>query len=220
MDNELMKLKQQHFESYKQAILENINNNTIALVDDDIVSLIGTPPLDSMDFIKNKFLELAKKNNVVLSTEKLSKILFEYRKSLLSCCDKIKMKRLNFLSAKVNKYQFSLENEIITFYKKDFIVLNKEIRKILKEQLLFSFEKYILEKNTYVFDSDVSDNISEKIFLDIAKYMRGPFQKQLLENFDIKVLVKDTTLINIVKEQSERYLFTLNNSRLLNEFDD
>lgn len=220
MDNELMKLKQQHFESYKQAILENINNNTIALVDDDIVSLIGTPPLDSMDFIKNKFLELAKKNNVVLNTEKLSKILFEYRKSLLSCCDKIKMKRLNFLRAKVNKYQFSLENEIITFYKKDFIVLNKEIRKILKEQLLFSFEKYILEKNTYVFDSDVSDNISEKIFLDIAKYMRGPFQKQLLENFDIKVLVKDTTLINIVKEQSERYLFTLNNSRLLNEFDD
>jgi hypothetical protein len=31
---------------------------------------------------------------------------------------------------------------------------------------------------------------------------------------DIKILVKDTTLINGVKEQSERYIFTLENSRL------
>ena len=41
--------------------------------------------------------------------------------------------------------------------------------------------------------------------------------KQLLENIDIKILVKDTTLINSSKEQAERYLFTINNSRL---FDD
>ena len=41
----------------------------------------------------------------------------------------------------------------------------------------------------------------------------------MLENIDIKILVKDTTLINGAKEQAERYLFTLNNSRLLNDLD-
>ena len=30
-------------------------------------------------------------------------------------------------------------------------------------------------------------------------------------------MVKDTTLINIIREQGERYLFTLNNSRILND---
>ena len=37
---------------------------------------------------------------------------------------------------------------------------------------------------------------------------------QLLENIDFKILVKDTILINSFKEQSDRYLFTLENSRI------
>ena len=41
--------------------------------------------------------------------------------------------------------------------------------------------------------------------------------RQLFENIDIKILIKDTTLINIVKEQTERYLFTLNNSRIFSD---
>ena len=40
-----------------------------------------------------------------------------------------------------------------------------------------------------------------------------------MDSFDIKFLVKDTTLMNSVKEQGDRYLFTLKNSRLLNDFD-
>ena len=42
------------------------------------------------------------------------------------------------------------------------------------------------------------------------------YQKQILDNFDNKMLVKDNILINSVKESGERYLFTINNSRLLN----
>ena len=55
------KMRQQHFESYKQALLGIIKNNTTVLVDDDIMSLIGTPPLDSMDLIKNKILDNVRK---------------------------------------------------------------------------------------------------------------------------------------------------------------
>ena len=36
----------------------------------------------------------------------------------------------------------------------------------------------------------------------------------------MKILVKDTTLINTVKETTDRYLFTLSNSRLLNDDND
>ena len=38
----------------------------------------------------------------------------------------------------------------------------------------------------------------------------------MAENIDFKILVKDTTLINGLKEQAERYVFTKNNSRLFN----
>ena len=34
------------------------------------------------------------------------------------------------------------------------------------------------------------------------------------DNIDFKMLVKDTTLVNGTKEHGERYLFTLNNSRI------
>ena len=61
------------------------------------------------------------------------------------------------------------------------------------------------------------DRSMKKIVDDITKFVNGTYQRQLLENSDIKILVKDTTLINGVKEQSERYLFTLENSRLFNE---
>ena len=45
---------EQHITSYKNAIIEIIKNNTNSLVDDDIMSLIRKPPLDSMDLIQSK----------------------------------------------------------------------------------------------------------------------------------------------------------------------
>ena len=39
----------------------------------------------------------------------------------------------------------------------------------------------------------------------------------MIENVDIKILIKDTTLMNLVKEQTERYLFTISNSRLFKD---
>ena len=53
MQEEKEKIKLQHIESYKKAIIETIKNNTNSLIDDDIMSLIKKPPLDSMDQITN-----------------------------------------------------------------------------------------------------------------------------------------------------------------------
>ena len=70
-----------------------------------------------------------------------------------------------------------------------------------------------------IFLDNIEESTKSKVIEDITKYIKGNYQKQLLENFDIKIMVKDTTLMNGTKEQGERYLFALNNSRLLNEID-
>lgn len=215
-ENELKKFRMQHEKNYRQAILDNIKNNTNVLVDQDIVSLLRKPPLDSMDLIKTKFLDLAKKNKIVLDTNELSKLLDNYRKYLLKCCDEIKNIRICELSSKVEKVELKKDNDIIRINKKDFVNINKKIKNILKNKLNDGYDTYILKKIDSVFLDDVNDEDKKIVIDNVSKYIKGTYYKQLMNNFDIKILVKDVTLINGTKEQGERYLFTLNNSRLLN----
>ena len=216
-DETIKKLKEQHIESYKNAILENIKNNTNVLVDEDIMSLTRKPPLDSMDLIKSKFLDLAKKNKIILNIEQLDIILDAYRIKNEKCFEKIKEIRIDELSNKVKSLEILKDSEVIKINKKDFISVNKEIKKLIKNQLKESFENEVLKKMENIFINDNNEDIRSKIVSEVSKYVKGSYQKQLLDNIDFKILVKDTTLINGTKEQSERYLFTLNNSRLLND---
>lgn len=216
-DETIKKLREQHIDNYKNAILENIKNNTNVLVDEDIMSLMRKPPLDSMDLIKSKFLELAKKNKIILNTDELDNILENYRKYNKKCFVKIKEIRFTELSNKISKTMFEKSNDLIKINKKDFINVNKQIKNLIKEQLKESFEENISKNINKVFLEETVEEIKNKIIVEISNYVNGSYQKQLLESIDIKILVKDTTLINGTKEQSERYLFTLNNSRLLND---
>lgn len=215
---EIHELLKQHESNYRKAILDNIQNNTLVLVDQDIMSLLKKPPLDSMDLIRVKFLDLAKKNKIVLNTEQLSILLEEYRNYLMSCCEEIKNIRILELSNKVEKTVLKKDHDIIKINKKDFVSINKKIKNLLKDKLLEGYQVCILEKIDSIYIDSVDSTIKDKIIDDLSKYMKS-YQKQLLESFDIKIMVKDTTLMNGTKEQGERYLFTLNNSRLLNDFD-
>ena len=216
-DDELKKFREQHKNNYKNALLENIKNNTDVLVDQDITSLLKKPPLDSMDLIKSKFLDLAKSNKIVLNTEKLTDMIDKYHEYMLTCCDEIKKIRYDSLSSKVEKTTLEKKNETIKLLKKDFNVINKEINKLIKEKLEIGFKEYIDNKIDGIFPDKLDDSINNKIKESISKYVKGSYQRQLLDSFDMKILVKDTTLSNSVNEQSTRYLFTLNNSRLLND---
>ena len=204
------KMRQQHFESYKQALLENIKNNTTVLVDDDIMSLIRKPPLDSMDLIQSKFLSMAKKNKIVLNSEELNEKIDKYRKDILKLSKELKEIRINELSDKVNAVKLK-DNEIIKINKKDFNAINKIIKKTIKEQVIKSLEEEILAKIEQIFPKNVDSSLKEKIIKDMTKYLKKNYLNQLLENIDIKILVKDTTLINSTKELAERYIFSLNN---------
>lgn len=208
-------LKQQHIKTYKNAIIENIKNNTKSLVNDDINSLIAKPPLDSMDSIKNKFLSVAKKDKIVLNTEELSKILDDYRKCLNKVLSEIEKERIGVLSKKVEEYSFDSSDDVVVFYKKDFININKFIKKNVKDQLASALE-IVNKKIDKVFSKDVEDSVKDKFTQEVVKYLKSNYQKQLLDSLDIKILVKDTTLINGIKESTDHYVFTLNNSKLLN----
>lgn len=221
MDEEMkLEFKKQHIETYKNAVRENILNNTNVLVDEDIMSLLKKPPLDSMDFIKSKFLDLAKKNKIVLNTEELSKILDNYRKYLLKCLSDIKKVRIDSLTEIIGKVDFSKDSDVIKVKRGDFNNINKEIKKSINTYLSDGLEKQILKNINNVFKSDVEETAKNKIITDITKYIKGAYHKQLIDNLDMKILVKDTTLINTVKETTDRYLFTLSNSRLLNDDND
>lgn len=213
-EDTIKKLKEQHFNNYKNSVLDVLEYNTNILVNEDIKSLISKPPLDSMDVLKNKFLDLSKKNNLILNDTELSKLINDYRKDLSKCLDRIKDMRIKKLSKKVDSYKEN-DKELLCFYKKDFNTLDKELKKILKTQLVDSYEKIILKNINKVFDKNVDEEIRNKIIEDIEKFINKNYHKQVLESFDIKILVKDTILINSVNEQNERYLFTLNNSRIL-----
>ena len=218
MDSEdLKQLRKQHIDSYRNAIIENIKNNTNVLVDDDIMSLIKKPPLDSMDYIKTKFLDLAKKNKIVLNTEDLSEIISKYRDGLIKSCEKIKKIRVDGLIKVVDGFDLKNNKDVIKINKKNFVSINKEIKQYFKYNMLDLNKIFNSKLINTIFKDDIDTDIKNKFIEDILKYMKGSYQKQLLENIDIKILVKDTTLINITKEHSDRFLFTMNNSRLFND---
>lgn len=214
MQENIEQLKIQQFNTYKSAIIETIKNNTNVLTNEDLMSLLKKPPLDSMDSIKSRFLGLAKKNKIILNTESLSMILDSYREDLVKCVPKITKRRNDYLLSIVQKYNES--GSIIKLLKKDFNALNKDIRKLFKDNLDKS-NTSLIDKFDTVFSNDIEDNVKEKIVNDVSKFVKGSYERQLLENVDIKILVKDTTLINLVKEQTERHLFTLENSHLFKD---
>ena len=196
MEDTLKKFKEQHLENYKSAILEIITNNTNVLVDEDIMSLIKKPPLDSMDVIKSKFLDVAKKNKVVLDTESLDKMMNKYRVGLTKSCEDVRKLRLDFLVSIVNNYKFDKENDVVKIRKKDLEIINKKIKKLLKEHLKDNVDVEIINKIKSIFNSVEDELKLKKIYDDIFKVVNGSYQRQLLESVDIKILVKDTTLIN------------------------
>lgn len=217
MNETVEELKKNHINNYKNALFENVKNNTNVLVDEDIMSLLKKPPLDSMDIIKSKFLDLAKKNKIVLNTENLNYIMDKYREDLIKVCRELKKIRVDSLNVKIEEFKVEKDSDVFKLAKKDFISINKDIKKLVKEQVNKYLEKDILKKADCLFLDDACLDVRNKIILEVTKFVNGSYQRQLLESIDFKVLVKDTILINGIKEQNERYLFTLNNSRIFSD---
>ena len=207
MENDLLK---QHKEIYLNAIKEIIKNNTEMLVNDDLYPLFSAPPLEIMDTLKQKFLTLAKNYNLILDNNKVEERLQIYRKQMLQEIDIIGKFRCQELESKLNKLE-SNDDSTFKLLKKDLNELDKKIRKKCKEKMIDTGKEVIINEISNLF---TNDEIPEKISTEIIKFITVLYPKQVLEMIDMKILVKDTILINSVKEQTERFIFTTENSHL------
>jgi len=211
LNEDIEKLKEEHFNTYKNAVIANIENNSTILVKEDLYSLINKPPLDSMDLLKNKLIALAKKNRIVIDNNNLDKILDDYRKKVIKEFDGFIKTRTTFYTNLVTNIKRENDSTTIKILKKDLSNYNKKMKKDIKKIIEDNTDSLIIKKAVNIFKID-----DPKINSDLNKFINKTYLKQLLENVDIKILVKDATLINSIKEQTERYQFTLNNSHLFN----
>ena len=201
MEMEVKQFKKQHFENYKNAIIENIKKNTNTLVDEDIMSLLKKPPLEAMDLIKSKFLDIAKKEKIVLNIEILDKMMEDYRNVVVKCLSEVKDNREKILIKKVEDFKYEKETNVFKLSKKDFNDVNKLNKTVIKNTVKKAINSEIVGKIDELFlDKEVN---TQKIKEEITKYLSGSYQRQLIENIEFKIIVKDTTLINGIKEQAE-----------------
>lgn len=219
MVEEVEKIKQEHLNNYKEAAKEIVRNNNKSLFIDDINQLLQKPPLDSMDLIKSKLLSLTKKYHVILDTEKTEKMLEKYRKNLKKGFHPIGTIREEALINVVDEFIPVKKLDTIKITKKTLNEINKQIKKESKIVIENSVENDILKQvhKCFLSNNEISDDIKNKIKDEFSKYMTKKYPKQLLENIELKIFVKDTTLINGIKEQGDRYLFTNNNSYIFKE---
>ena len=209
--------KKKHIENYKNAVTEILKNNTTALFEDDILSLLKKPPLDSMDIIRCKFLELAKKHKTIIQTEMLDKILNDYRQKVITFIPSWKKIRIEDLKKIIVSFSPKKETDIIKFNKKDFVPINRKLKKKIKSDVADTIDKKIVKNVNQLFTNDIDEKEANTFASEMIKFVQSAYLKQLLESVDFKVIVKDTTLINGVREQGEHFLFTKMNSYLLNE---
>ncbi len=212
MSNRIEEYQKVHKENYIKVIQELIKNNTSAFIHDDMFPLFDKPPLDSMDMIRNKLLSLAKEYKVVLQTENLIKMMDHYQKAMKEEIKIIGKYREKNLLQYLNNFIAGREQNI-KILKKDLVILDKQIQKSFKEILQKNCQFYLIEKIDSLFNSRDQAKM-EEILKKMKDFLNKKYLKQLLDSLDIKMLVKDTTLLNGIKEQTNRYLFTLENSHL------
>ena len=216
-EDSIEKFREKHFENYKNAVMETLKNNTKVLFEDDIYSLLQRPPLDSMDIIKCKFLDLSKRHKVIIKADSLDRILDGYRQSVILFLPLWEKIRIEVLSKIIINFVQKKETDIIKLNKKDFVPLNRMLKKQMKQDITETISKRIVKCVNQLFTSDTDDKLKEKLSNEMKKFVQTNYLKQLLESMDFKIIVKDTTLINGVREQGERFIFTRMNSYLLNE---
>lgn len=208
MDLEIL---EQHKQIYIGATKELIINNTKALIEDDLLLIFTTPPLETMDTIKQRFLSLAKNHQLILDTVQLDKFLTNYRTYLKEQLLNIADLRNKNLIEKLEQFDYNHPELIVKEAKKELVKLDKIIKKEIKGYMVTANETYLL--NDLLVLITVEEN-TDDFKKEITKFLQNTYIKQILETIDIKLLVKDTTLINGLKEQIERFIFTTKNSHL------
>jgi len=220
MEKRASDYKLQHLNSYKHAILELIQNNTNRFVQDDVIPLFSRPPLDSMDVIKVKFLSLAKEHQFILDTEVLEKLLDQYRSHMLKQIESLADMRKEEYQNIVSSFQDEKKNATIHLSSKKVKEVSKEFIHDFQKMLETSVKDLLLSKCSSCISKTKSSSISsleETVYQECRLFFEEKYVKQMISTLSLKLSFRDHVLINAIKEQTDRYLFTKKNSYLLKE---
>lgn len=199
----------QHKQILMIAGVELATNNTISLIEDDIINGVIEVPLEAMDTVKQRVLNIAKHNNLILNSDKFNEVLISYKEELKKEFRNIFKKRIKLIEDNYSKINDDKPMELVKNLKKELVKFNKEAKKEEK-QIITSLVKEKIISNLDLIVKD--DNTTFK--KDATKFLQTTYVKQILETVDMKILVKDTILLNSLKEQIERFVFTMENSHL------
>ena len=199
----------QHKQILMTAGLELATNNTNSLIEDDIINGVIEVPLEAMDTVKQRVLNIAKHNNLILNSDKFNEVLISYKEELKKKFRNIFKKRIKLIEDNYSKFDDDKPMDLVKNLKKELVKFNKEAKKEEK-QVLTSLVKEKIISNLDLIVKD--DNTTFK--KDATKFLQTTYVKQILETVDMKILVKDTILLNSLKEQIERFIFTMENSHL------
>ena len=199
----------QHKQILMTAGLELATNNTNSLIEDDIINGVIEVPLEAMDTVKQRVLNIAKHNNLILNSDMFNEVLISYKEELKKKFRNIFKKRIKLIEDNYSKFDDDKPMDLVKNLKKDLVKFNKEAKKEEK-QVLTSLVKEKIISNLDLIVKD--DNTTFK--KDATKFLQTIYVKQILETVDMKILVKDTILLNSLKEQVERFVFTKENSHL------
>lgn len=199
----------QHKQILMTAGLELATNNTNSLIEDDIINGVIEVPLEAMDTVKQRVLNIAKHNNLILNSDKFNEVLISYKEELKKEFRNIFKKRIKLIEDNYSKFDDDKPMDLVKNLKKELVKFNKEAKKEEK-QIITSLVKEKIISNLDLIVKD--DNTTFK--KDATKFLQTTYVKQILETVDMKILVKDTILLNSLKEQIERFVFTMENSHL------
>ena len=152
---------------------------------------------------------IAKHNNLILNSDKFNEVLTSYKDDLKKEFRNIFKRRIDIIKDNYSKMDDDKPLELVKNLKKELVKFNKDAKKEEK-QVLTSLVKEKLVSNLDLIVKDSNPNFKK----DATKFLQTTYVKQILETVDMKILVKDTILLNSLKEQIERFVFTKENSHL------
>ena len=98
----------QHKEILMTAGVELATNNTNSLIEDDIIHGVIEVPLEAMDTVKQRVLNIAKHNNLILNSDKFNEVLTSYKEELKKEFRNIFKKRIKLIEDNYSKFDDDL----------------------------------------------------------------------------------------------------------------
>ncbi len=210
MELEQGELFEQHLKIYLNSLEELINNNTYSLINDDLLPIFMKPPLEAMDTIKQKLLSLGKDYKLILNTQEVDNYIEKYRLSMQQKIKSLEKLRKKYLENYIEMLSKKSKSGSIKLLRKDLSALDKSLKKEIKLELIKNMN-FLIENISNFYQTD---KMPDKLVKYIIKYFKITFPNDLIKTIDMKIIVKNTTLINGINEQTKRFIFTQKNSHL------